>query len=227
MSQGEPVIDAARAAEQLGVEWPCEPDALRAAFRAAVKRAHPDRPGGDAAKLRAIIEAHELLRGQPPSVASPRNTAPLILEITPVEALRGLRRAVLCDGALREMRLPAGLRAGDRVRLGGALRTVTITSQDGLAVIGDHLCVSVEVEPQWLRQGGALEVTTPLGSRQLRITRQDAVRGLSRIVGAGLPARGDRMQGDLLVWLKPMAAVEPAQTPAQTKLRRFAAAWAA
>ncbi len=227
MSQREPVIDAAQAAELLGVEWPCGADALRAAFRAAVKLAHPDRPGGDAGKLRAIIEAHELLRRQPPPVRGMRRAAPPVLEITPIEALRGLRRSVVCDGALREIRLPAGLRAGDQVRLGGELRTVTVASQAGLAVIGDHLCISVEVKAALLRQGGMLELATPLGPRQLRITRQDAVRGLTRLIGAGLPARGERMQGDLLVWLKLAAAEAPAQTPAQAKLRCFTAAWAA
>lgn len=228
MSQGEPFIAAAWAAELLGVDAACGPDTLRAAFRAAVKRAHPDRPGGDAARLRAVIEAHDLLRSRLPPLALSPPPSP-ILTITPAEAMSGLRRPVRgADGAPRIARLPAGLRAGDRVRLGGEVMTVAVGSHGGLSVIGDHLCARLEAEAALLRQGGVVQVETPTGRRELRVTRQDAVRGLARLAGAGLPARGRRPQGDLLVWLKPAeAAAEPEATPARVKRRRFAAAWAA
>ncbi|QUD87115.1 molecular chaperone DnaJ [Phenylobacterium montanum] len=225
MSQGEPVTSFVRAARVLGVEADCGPDALQKAFRAAVKRAHPDRPGGDAARLRAVIEAHELLRGRRETSPAP---SPAILTITPGEALAGLRRPLpAADGTIRFARLPAGLRAGDRVRLGAEILTIAIKSQAGLSVIGDHLCLSIEVEPALMRQGGEVGVQTPAGSRALRVTRQDAIRGLARVAGAGLPARGSRPQGDLLVWLKPMDLPQAGETSAQVKLRRFAAAWAA
>ena len=228
MSQGEPVTCYVRAAQILGVEADCGPDVLRAAFRAAVKRAHPDRPGGDAARLRAVIEAHELLRGR---IAAPRLVRPApppILTITPAEALGGFRRPMgSAEGAVRHARLPPGLRAGDQVRIGEEVLTVAIASLAGLSVIGDHLCLSHEVDPALLRQGGSIEVATPTGLQQLRVTRQDAVRGLVRVAGAGLPARGRRPQGDLLVWLKPMVLPQAFETPARLKLRQFAAAWAA
>ena len=230
MRQGDPVIDAARAAHLLGVDAACGPDALRAAFRAAVKRVHPDRPGGDAEQLRAVIEAYEHLRArtalQP--VTSVRPAPPPILEISPIEALTGLRRPVVAaDGEARSARLPAGLRAGDRVRLDGDVLVVAIVSQDGLAVIGDHLCVSLEIDGALLRQGGSAQVETPMGARQVRITRQDAIRGLARLSGEGLPARAGRPRGDLLVWLRPARVQERVETSARAKLRRFTADWAA
>ncbi|HEY2659313.1 MAG TPA: molecular chaperone DnaJ [Caulobacteraceae bacterium] len=230
MSQGEPAIDAARAAQTLGVDPACGAEALRVAFRVAVKRAHPDRPGGDADRLRAVIGAYEYLRAYPAlePVTTIRRAPPPILEITPLEALTGVRRPVAAsDGGVRCARLPAGLRAGDRVRLAGDVLVVTITSQGGLAVIGDHLCVSLEVESGVLRQGGSVRVDTPMGARHLRITRQDAIRGLARLTGEGLPARAGRPRGDLLVWLRPALARERVETTARAKLRRFTADWAA
>lgn len=228
-------MDAARAGRILGVDpacgLACRPDALRAAYRAAVKRAHPDRLGGDADQLRAVIEAYDHLRTRPalpPVTAMRRAAPPPLLEITPIEALTGARRPVVTiDGRLRHARLPAGLRAGDRVRLDGRVLTVAIASQGGLAVIGDHLCVSLEVDDAVLRQGGSVRVDTPRGGRQLRITPQDAVRGLARLSGEGLPARAGRPLGDLLVWLRPSTVRGGFETSARAKLRRFAADWAA
>jgi len=37
------------------------PREIRRAFVAAAKRAHPDRPGGDAARFRLVAEAYQLL----------------------------------------------------------------------------------------------------------------------------------------------------------------------
>ena len=229
MSQGEPVIDAALAAQRLGVDPSSGPDGLRAAFRASVKRVHPDRPGGDAAQLRAVIEAYDYLRALPPPVAgAPSQPPPRMLEITPSEALFGARRAVTTvDGRVGHARLPPGLRAGDQVRLDGHVLRVTIASDDRLAVIGDHLCLSLQVDASLFQQGGSVRVATPLGPRLVRITRQDAVRGLARIRGEGLPARGKRPAGDLLLRLKEAEAPESFETPAQIKLRRFTADWAA
>jgi curved DNA-binding protein len=228
------MMTAARAAEVLGVALDCGLDPLAAAFRVSVKRVHPDRPGGDAAQLRAVIEAYDLLRARPllpaPSGAMAPPPPP-ILEITPIEALNGLRRAATApDGRSRQARLPPGLRAGDKVRLGGEVLTVAIAGDSALAVIGDHLCISLTVEPAWVRTGGALHVETPRGPRTVRVTRQDAVRGLTRLTGEGLPARGARPAGDLLVRL--IARVEPVdqepyESPTRLKLRRFTADWAA
>ena len=236
MSQGDSVFEAAKAARLLGVDPDCAEDTLAAAFRAQVKLCHPDRPGGDPERLRAVIAAYHGLRARPriPRSAAPRTApvrapSPTIFEISAMEALQGVRRAVgAAGGRSRLARLPAGLRAGERVRLGGEVMTIAIVSAGAFGVIGDHLCLTQMVEPQVLRQGGLVAVETPDGPRQVRITRQDAIRGLARLSGAGLPARGARPQGDLLIWLKAEAASEDRpETPAQVKLRRFTADWAA
>ncbi len=55
-------MTAGRARALLGLAPGAEGEAVAAAFRAAVKAAHPDRPGGDAERLRQVIEAHRLLQ---------------------------------------------------------------------------------------------------------------------------------------------------------------------
>ena len=232
MSQGQSVLTAANAARILGADLEQGPKALQAAFRAAVKRAHPDRPGGDAQRLRAVIEAYNFLKASAPEPAretAARPTPAPTLEITPVEALCGGRHLTQAvDGRKIYVILPAGLRAGDQVRVAGQVRGIAIASQDGLAVIGDHLCLSVDTQVAILRQGGTVSVETPLGPRTIRITRQDGVRGLVRVVGKGLPPRAGRPRGDLLIRLRAVASSDDAaESEAQSKLRRFAADWAA
>ena len=71
-----PSLQAARAI--LGVAPGADERELRAAYREAAKRAHPDRPGGDAALFRDVLAAYRLLQDAPtrsihfpPAVAQP------------------------------------------------------------------------------------------------------------------------------------------------------------
>jgi curved DNA-binding protein len=57
-------ISSARAI--LGVAPGADERELRAAYREAAKRAHPDRPGGDAALFRDVLAAYRLLQELPP-----------------------------------------------------------------------------------------------------------------------------------------------------------------
>ncbi len=229
MRPGKNVLPLTEAARRLGVAADCSPEALQAAYRAAVKAAHPDRPGGDEARLREVIEAYARLKGaQAEAVASARPAPSPILEITPQAAVVGGRLPTHApDGRPIFVNLPAGLRAGDRVRVAGEVRAVTISVEDGLSVIGDHLCLSVDVAPHVLRQGGSLTVDTPMGPRTLRVTRQDGVRGLVRVAGKGLPPRAGKPRGDLLLHLHPAAAAAAPTSDAEDKRRRFAEDWAA
>jgi len=235
MSQGEYPPEIARAARLLGVDDWQDPQALKTAFRTAVKRVHPDRPGGDAGRLRAVIEAYDLLKAPAPARSprpaprqSGRPAAKAVLEITPTEAMCGGRHPIRTkDGRDLFIRLPPGLRAGDQVRVAGELCRVSVASLDGLSVLGDHLCVSATASAMILRYGGAITVSTPLGPRAVRISRQDGERGLVRVAGRGLPPRGEHPRGDLLVRLFAAPQGAPAETMTQDKLRRFVADWAA
>ena len=218
-------MDTRRARAVLGVRGGLDEAALRAAFRTAVKAAHPDRPGGDAALLREVVEAYGLLKaaptGEPPPLPAP--AAPVdTLEISPVQAAAGGRAfARLADGRRLAVDLPAGLRPGDKVRAGEALLTVTVKGGGGLTLRGDDLWLSAQIPHI---AGGRLPVATPAGPREIWIGRRDIARGLVRLAGQGLPARGPHAAGDLIVTLK--APPPPPESGARSRLRAFQANWA-
>lgn len=217
----------------LGLAAAADQDRLRGAYLAAVKAAHPDRPGGDAERLRKVIEAYGVLRAGPvagtpaPSRAAKpaQRPASRTLEICATEAVvGGVRKVALDGGGEVSVRLPPGLRVGDIVAVNGAAMTVAIGGGADGAIVGDHLCMTVEVDPAILARGGGVELEGPRGRLNVQITAQDAARGLVRVAGEGLPARGVHGQGDLLIKLRPKAAYE---TRTRVLLRRFTAAWAA
>lgn len=218
-------------------------DELTAAFRAAVKASRPDQPGGDAERFRRVIEAYRLLQragAERPLPAPPRTRArpaprpagPLDeLVISPREALGGLARAVrLPSGRRLGLRLPAGLRTGETVRLRGQakggedlLLRVRVEAERGLAVIGDDLWMTWPVDPRLLETGGRAEIETPHGPRRVWVPRGLPRPPRLRLKGLGLPAREGRPQGHLFVTLEPVAAA--VADPLRERLARFQQTW--
>ena len=231
-------MDIRRARDVLRVPIRHGPAELRRAFREAAKRAHPDRPGGDPERFRQVVEAFHVLRAaeigprgrriaQPPVVARPASAVgSTTLAISPLIAMTGgLAEHVLPDGRRIRLTLPAGLRAGDVVRAGGDALTVAVRGDGGMLVRGDDLWINVTVDPRLLAEGGRVALETPLGRRVVWITRKVGERGLVRLVGQGLPARGRWREGHLFLRLSPVTG--KADSAARTLLRRFTAAWAA
>lgn len=224
MAGGDPLQEVEAARRLLGVAPGANAHALRLAYLAAVKAAHPDRAGGDSARLRAVIEAYARLRAARQAAPPPPDAA---LEITPHQAMRGgVAEVVLGAGRIARVELPAGLRHGDRVGLSGRTFRIAVRSDGGVLVLGDHLCVTIQVEPGQLGHGGRVLVDALAGPKAVWVSAGDAARGIVRVPGHGLPARGDRPAGDLFVRLTiaPMAADEG---PLCAKRRRFASRWAA
>ena len=217
-------MSAADALRILEVTGDADADALRTAFRAAAKRAHPDHHGGDGERLRLIIEAYRTLR---PKGAVLRHVAPRRLAITPMEAMLGGWRPVeLAEGRPVNVRLPPGLRDGEGLAVEGQPLTVSIVAQDGQAVLGNHLCVTAEAPMSLRTCGGRVIVDTPIGPHGLWVSVEDGARGLAKVRGLGLPARGRHPQGDLYVLLV-VADMPVSESVLEAKLRRFNAAWAA
>src|SRR3569623_329418 len=169
----------------LGLSAPADPDAVKAAFKAAVKAARPDGEAGDEERFRRVIEAYRLLQklqalralAAPLKPAAPeapaREAPPPVLEISIAEAMTGLARTLrLPDGSSAPVRLPAGLRNDEKVRLKGRgpegsdlyLR-VRIAAEPNRAVVGDDLYLTVAVDPRALNEGGRVEIETPPGPK--------------------------------------------------------------
>ena len=217
-------MTAADALRILGVTGEADTGALRAAFRDAAKRAHPDHHGGDGDRLRLIIEAYRTLR---PKGATLRHVAPRRLPISPTEAMLGGWRPVeLAEGRKVNVRLPAGLREGEALSVDGQPLTVSIVAEDGQAVLGDHLCVTAEVPLSLRSVGGRVVVDTPCGPHGIWVSVEDGRRGLAKVRGLGLPARGRSAQGDLYVRLL-VVDLPVSESVLEAKLRRFSADWAA
>jgi curved DNA-binding protein len=235
MSETDAVMSPRRARELLGVSAEASAGDLRAAFRDACKAAHPDRPGGDAARFRAVVEAYHILQRPtdeakpPPRASQSRRPAPAApprtLTITPEQAvLGGEITSALPDGRPFTTTLPPGLRAGDQLRIGEAGFEVLVRGDGEVLVRGDDLWITLKVDPRLLAKGGRLTLTTPQGRRVVAITRKAGASGLVRLQGQGLPQRGRHRQGHLYLRLVPGDANAGG---ARGLLRRWGAAWAA
>lgn len=229
---------------------------LARAFRAAVKACHPDREGGDAERLRLVIDAHRLLqqlqearraafgesRPQPkqetkakPAQQPQPEPQPMVetLDISVNEALfGGARRVRLASGRELEVRLPAGLRPGETLRLAKGDRgrdvalKICVAGDGQLSVRGDDLWLKVSASARQIDAGARLEVETPRGRRAVWLSRKAGFKGLMRLPGEGLPARDGHARGDLFLRIEPQAEAE-GESLARSMLRKFAATWAA
>jgi curved DNA-binding protein len=134
-------------------------------------------------------------------------------DVSLAEAATGTERMVNVDGRRIQVKIPAGVADGARIRLRGAgLRAGEGSSEAGDLVVN----VKVTPDPRFERRGadlvtelpltlaqamlgGEVRVPTPTGSVKLRI-RPNTQNGQEiRLRGRGLPKRGRSEKGDLVV----------------------------
>lgn len=151
------------------------------------------------------------------------------LKISIVEAFRGADRVVrLKSGQTFKVRLPTGLQTGDTLRFGpdGEHRlTIEVEGISRAELKGADLWLVVGVSREFLKEGGRVELDTPLGPRRFWVSRTSATRGLYRAPGEGLPARGGRERGALFLKFEADDSLD--ERPAKSLLARFARVWAA
>jgi curved DNA-binding protein len=134
-------------------------------------------------------------------------------EVTLAEVARGAQRMVDVDGRRLEIKIPAGVRDGARIKLRGA------GLKEGSGAPSGDLYVTVHVRPdaRFEREGANLRtevaitlleaiagaevpVQTPTGSLKLRIRPNTQSGQEIHVAGKGLPKPGrDGAQGDLIV----------------------------
>lgn len=139
-------------------------------------------------------------------------TAEATAELTLAEVARGAERMVELDGRRLEVKIPAGVADGARIRLrGGGVRAAG-GGQAGDLVVN----VRVKPDPRFERRGNDLvtevpltlaeallgaevPVPTPTGNVKLRI-RPNTQNGQEiHLAGRGLPKRSSGQKGDLIV----------------------------
>lgn len=232
MSATGPTLTEAYAV--LGLHGPADQAGVARAFRTAVKSARPDLPGGDDARFRRVIAAYRLIQsrgGGRAALAAPsrRPEALPVIGLTPAQALAGGEaRVKLGDRALR-VRVPAGMRTGEHLKLKGAepnggdlFLPVLIRSADGLTAVGDDLHMTWSTPRRLLADGGRIEIATHAGSCASWVAPGLIEPVRLRLRGLGLPARGRRAQGHLFVHLTPADDVPSA---AEDLLSRFTRVW--
>lgn len=226
------VASLAEARALLGLTGLAEGEVLNAAFRAAVKAAHPSAPGGDEARFRRVIAAWRLLQegDRLLALAAPVRAAPSppVVTIGPMDALNGGQVAVRLGRRTLNIHLPRGMRSGEHLRLKGAgddgadvYLPVLVRPADGLRVLGDDLYMDHPIPTRLLEDGGRLEIDTHAGPRSAWIVAGQATLRL-RLRDLGLPARGSRRQGHLFVSLQPSDDIPSA---AEDLLVRFTRVW--
>ena len=143
--------------------------------------------------------------------AIPRPTATALAEVTLDEVARGAERMVDVDGRRLQVKIPAGVNDGQKIKLrGGGLRGADAATAGDLVIT-----VRVKPDPRFERRGadlvteipltlaeallgGDVPVPTPTGSVKLRI-RPNTQNGQEiHVRGRGLPKRGGG-KGDLVV----------------------------
>ena len=228
MSEGSITLETARL--RLGVSAGADAATRRAAFRAALMAARPDLHDGDETAYRQIIEAWVVLKAESapsPALPAPRPDSDPVVTLTPRVALEGGEAWVQDAGRKLRVRLPAGVRQGDRIRLrpldGGDALTLTalIRAAEGLSVLGDDVHMAAFCPSRLIEDSGRLELATWAGPRTLWITRDQATLRF-RLKGLGLPARGARKPGHLFVTLMPSDTLA---TETESRLAAFTRVW--
>jgi curved DNA-binding protein len=155
--------------------------------------------------------------GAAPSQAAPPRDIEQEVEVTLEEAFQGTQRLMELDGRRLEIKIPAGVKTGSRVRMAGEALPAGRggTAGDIYLVIkvlphpvfhreGDNLHCEVPVDMFTALLGGELRVPTLAGPVALRIPTATQSGRTFRLKGQGMPRLKSGERGDLLAKVRIM-----------------------
>jgi curved DNA-binding protein len=128
------------------------------------------------------------------------------VEVTLEEAYRGTTRTLsFADGKRLEVKVPAGVRTGSRVRLAGKgarggdlYLIVSVKPHPTFERRGDDLYVGVSVPLAVAMLGGEVKVPTLKGKVALKVPAETQNGRTFRLAGQGMPHLGKSSRGDLM-----------------------------
>jgi curved DNA-binding protein len=151
------------------------------------------------------------IRGEEPGARrSPAQGYQQELEITLDEAYKGTTRVLQTDGKQKQVRIPAGVRTGSKVRVAGAgpngldlYLIVGVKDDKRFERRGDDLHTTATVSVFTAVLGGEAEVETLNGKVKLNIPPGTQPEQVFRLSGRGMPhVKNPDEKGDLFVRLK-------------------------
>jgi curved DNA-binding protein len=132
------------------------------------------------------------------------------MEVTFQEAYEGTMRQLQTNGRKLQVRIPAGVKTGSRVRVAGAAPDgsdlyliVDIADDNRFERDGQNLTTISTVDIFTLILGGDADVETPAGKVKLNIPAGTQPEQVFRLAGRGMPSlKNSAIKGDLYVKLK-------------------------
>jgi curved DNA-binding protein len=131
-------------------------------------------------------------------------------EISVSEAYNGTTRQLQTNGRKLQVRIPAGVKTGSKVRVAGAgpegldlYLVIKVEEDDRFEMDGSNVTTTSTVDIFTLILGGEAEVETPAGRVKLTIPAGTQPDQVFRLAGRGMPHLKDpKTKGDLYVKLK-------------------------
>jgi curved DNA-binding protein len=132
------------------------------------------------------------------------------VDISFQEAYEGTARQLQSNGRKLQVRIPAGVKTGSKVRVAGAgpegldlYLIVNVTDEDKFERDGQNLYTTSALSVFTLILGGDTEVETPTGKVKLSIPAGTQTDQVFRLAGRGMPhLKNPNTKGDLFVKLK-------------------------
>ena len=132
------------------------------------------------------------------------------VDISFQEAYEGTTRQLQTNGRKLQVRIPAGVKTGSKVRVAGAgpegldlYLVVNVTDEDKFERNGQDLYTTSTLSIFTLILGGETEVETPTGKVKLSIPAGTQTDQVFRLAGRGMPhLKNPNTKGDLFVKLK-------------------------